>query len=301
MATNADLRKRQMRKLKQAPACSECGQRETAADLLDTKLYWNALSTGARQFAVVEGPEQLLITTDDNRTGRIAFIKGGINTTRLEKAMDIAGLSRPGGTLVEVGAGFGGHAIAAVNRELFSKAIAVEPSPSAFRLLQANVALNGVTEQITCSPMALTQEGQLDLQLSTSAKSTMGSRTALPGSAPESLTSIPATTLDALAPTLNSSTDLVVIDVFGYEGAVLEGASSTIETGVAFMFTFSPQQTARYGCFGGIQSLLAQYGGWYDLSASEPERQSGGYLSDMYRSAVEADASAKIEILVTKN
>ena len=295
--TDPTLRKRQLRKLKQAPVCTECGRRASAADLLDSKQYWDALSTGARQLAVAEGPETLIVSTADRRTGRSVFIKGSVNTASIENAVALAGISASTGTIVDVGAGYGARSIAAVSRGIFTRAVAIEPSPQMFRLLQANVALNGLVDSVSCVEAALAPSAETEIAVSEPPKNPADARVVSPDTAGSVVPAV--TTLDEVAPGLTSESDLIVLDVAGYEGAVLSGASTAISTGTPVLFRFSPSLTSRYDCFAGIQSLLAHHGGWYDLGVAEPERQSGGYLSDIYRSTVEAQATASIEVLVT--
>lgn len=298
MVTDADRRKRQLRKLKQAPPCPECGRRESAADLVNAKQYWDALSLGVRQYAVAEGPENLIVSTADRKGGRSAFIKGSVNTTLLERALGVAGLDQPAGTLVHVGAGVGGLAIAAVHRGLFVRSVAIEPTPDVFRLLRANIVLNGVDDSVTALDTALSSAGTTPVILAPWGKNPTDQRVVATGD-PKGETFTPSvTTLGDAVPDLGP-TDLLVLDVAGYEGTVLAGSASAIAAGVPVLLTFSPLLTARYDGFDGIQSLLAHHGGWYDLSASEPQRQSGGLLSDMYRESVAAQASASVTILVT--
>jgi FkbM family methyltransferase len=298
VVSDADRRKRQLRKLKQAPPCPECGRRESAADLVNPKQYWDALSLGVRQYAVAEGPETLIVSTADRKGGRSAFIKGSVNVTVLEKVLATAGSPQPAGTMVHVGAGIGGLAIAAVNRGLFTQSVAIEPVPDLFRLLQANIILNGVDGRVTSINAALAPSSTTSLSLAPWGKNPTDQRVvAAEDPKGESLSPTVSTVQEAV-PDLGRD-DLLVLDVAGYEGKVLAGSAAAIAAGVPVVFTFSPLLTARYDGFDGIQSLLAHHGGWYDLSAAEPLRQSGGLLSDMYRDAVAAQASASVTILVT--
>ncbi len=265
--------------------------------MLDSKQYWDALSTGARTLAIAEGPETLIVSTADRRTGRSVFVKGSVNTSSLEKAVALAGISASAGTIIDVGAGYGARSISAVGRGVFSRALAIEPSPTMFRLLRANVALNDADDKVTCLNVALAPTAETEIAISTSFKNPADAKTVPPESASAVLPTV--MTLDDVAPGISGESDLIVLDVAGYEGSVLAGASSAIAAGTPVLFRFSPLLTSRYDCFAGIQSLLAAHGGWYDLGTAEPERQSGGYLSDMYRTTVDAQATASLEILVS--
>jgi FkbM family methyltransferase len=296
-----DQRKRELRKLKRVPGCTECGKRPSAADLLDPTEYWDALAKTGRRLAVAEGEEAILVRVGDKRFGRSTFTKGRVDTALLERALPLTGITLPGGTLVDVGAGVGGLAVASVRRGLFAKAIAIEPDPDNFRLLKANAVLNDVDESITCVDRALAPDATTPLGLATSRKNPGDSKTILATSEATPDVALAVSTLDAVAPGLSKATDLVVLDVAGFEGAVLAGAKSTIASGVAVLLRFWPREIERYGEAESIHALVAHHGGWYDLSSPTPERQSAGYLKDLYRSAIEAGSASSIEVLVTSD
>lgn len=63
------------------------------------------------------------------------------------------------GTLVQAGAGPGIVTVAALRRYGFSRALACEPDPSAFRMLRLNAAANGLLGRVQALPLALDGDG----------------------------------------------------------------------------------------------------------------------------------------------
>jgi FkbM family methyltransferase len=63
-------------------------------------------------------------------------------------------------TVVDVGANLGMICIALLRENFFAKAIAFEPSPRNFRLLEKNVAQNDLQSRIECFPVALSSEDE---------------------------------------------------------------------------------------------------------------------------------------------
>lgn len=298
MVSIEDQRKRELRKLKKAAPCPQCGRRESAADLLDQAQYWDALGKSGRQLAIAEGAETLIVRVRDRRAQRTAFIKGRVDIQTLERAMTLAGITAPGGTLVDVGAGVGAQAVAAIQRGLFERVIAVEPDPENFRVLAANIALNDLGDRITAVRAALGSAPGARLGLAMSRKTPGDSRT-VPLDDSASDTDVAETlTLDAVAPSLEGGRDLIHVDVNGYEGKVLEGGTKALASGAAAVLHFSPREVARYGAIDAIQAAVTARGGWFDLGQPEPDKQSGGYLRDLYQGAVDADAGSAMEILL---
>lgn len=62
--------------------------------------------------------------------------------------------------VVDIGANLGMICIALLRENFFEKAVAFEPSPRNFRLLQKNVAQNGLSDKIECFPLALSSENK---------------------------------------------------------------------------------------------------------------------------------------------
>jgi FkbM family methyltransferase len=71
------------------------------------------------------------------------------------------------GTLYDVGANIGMISTGMLRHGEFRDAVAFEPAPGNFALLQQNVAQNGLTDRVVCMPYALSAEaGTLRLELS---------------------------------------------------------------------------------------------------------------------------------------
>lgn len=124
------------------------------------------------------------------------------------------------GTFLDIGANIGNHSIFAAKVLKAPKVIAVEPFPSAYRILRCNIALNDLFSTIIHVPVAL------------SSSDCLGSMTSLEGNLgltvlSEGVGDIPVRKGDDIF--ADEDIGFVKIDVEGAEMKVLEGMISTLE------------------------------------------------------------------------
>jgi FkbM family methyltransferase len=136
-------------------------------------------------------------------------------------------------TVVDLGANVGMICIALLREGFFENAIAFEPSPRSFRLLEKNVAQNGFGEKIRCFPLALSSsDGEIEFELAADnsgdsrVKST--SEAGAMGEQKRETVAVKAKTFDSFLdqnPSVNAAEiDLIWIDIQGHEGHFFEGA-----------------------------------------------------------------------------
>ncbi len=131
-------------------------------------------------------------------------------------------LLRPGDLFVDVGANIGSYTLLACGGA-GANGIAFEPDPEAFGWLQRNVQLNGLTAQVEAHRRALGAEaGQVTFSIGQDTINHVIAGTDTTGGQ-----TVQVTTLDTV---LRAKCPVVMkIDVEGYETAVIDGATATLE------------------------------------------------------------------------
>jgi FkbM family methyltransferase len=128
--------------------------------------------------------------------------------------------------LFDIGAHFGIFSLAAAR--IGGKAVAVDPSPLATRMIAAQSTLNGFEDRIRVLRAAVgSAEGSIEL-LSSGAFS-YGYFKAAKGRLKRDLTEVRSVTIDSLATVFGAPTH-IKIDVEGYEAEVLRGARKTLNS-----------------------------------------------------------------------
>lgn len=127
--------------------------------------------------------------------------------------------------LLDIGAHFGVFSLAAAR--LGGKAIAIDPSPIATRMIARQSRLNHLTDSIRIVQAAVNDGGGAVEMLSAGVFSD-GYFKITPGRAKSELTSTPAITIDQLVSQYGVPSH-IKIDVEGHEAAVLRGARATLD------------------------------------------------------------------------
>ena len=164
------------------------------------------------------------------------------------------------GTVLDIGANNGVISIGMLTRGEFAQAIAIEPDPRNFAIMQDNVAANGLGERFACLNFAASnQPSELQFELSENNFGDHRVRSLRPeDSAPElfgeserRVISVPAETIDSLLAGLPAKftqpVSLVWIDVQGYEGYVFQGAMDLLSRGVPVVSEVWPYGIRRAG------------------------------------------------------
>lgn len=160
---------------------------------------------------------------------------------------------RPNDLFMDVGANVGSYTVLAAGA-VGASVIAVEPLPSTFAKLRANIAYNSLTERVDPQCCGLSSSaGEL---VFTSGLDTMN-RIALPGETLSTL-AVPVLTMDELC--AGRAPHLLKIDVEGHEAAVLEGGRKTLAApGVEAVLMETNESGAKFGV--SDESLIATMNG----------------------------------------
>ncbi len=164
------------------------------------------------------------------------------------------------GTLLDVGANNGVISIGMLNEGEVKRAIAIEPEPRNFRLLQKNIALNGLEENFVILPYAVSDgNATLEFELSSDnfgdhrvrVDSDSGCATELYNESRREVIKVKADQLDKLLESVDENftqnISLIWVDVQGYEAHVFRGAKRVLGTNVPVMSELWPYGMARAG------------------------------------------------------
>ena len=230
-----------------------------------------------RRFAFVERASRITPHVAVEKEGALFFVptrqKAGIDRfakrewkekrhlQRALEALEAVGVDVPRSTFVDVGAHIGTTTITAVHRFGFRSALAFEPELGNFRLLRANLGMNGLEASIRTFNVALSDRvGNAELAL----QSANGTRHHLleAGETADETVRVPVTTLDSfvahgrLDP---AEAGLLWLDVEGHELEVLQGANRLLECSVSLVMEFAPRKLRRDGRLRSLHRLLAEH------------------------------------------
>jgi FkbM family methyltransferase len=227
-----------------------------------------AVETGASSVSssvAVEDEGTLFFLPTRQKAGVDRFLKPEWKESRhLQRALDAlerVGVEVPRTTFVDVGAHIGTTAITAVRRFGFESALAFEPELGNFRLLRANVGVNGLETAVRTFNVAVSNRvGVAELKL----RPRMGSKQRLIGGdeVGANTVRVPLTTLDSVVAdgTLDpAQASLLWLDIEGHELEALEGAQRLLERSVPIVMEFIPRGLRREGRLAALGSLLGQH------------------------------------------
>jgi FkbM family methyltransferase len=232
------------------------------------------------RFAFVDGAESYVVNTKDKTISALVYRDGAFDFDKFEKAVSLLrSLGIRPQRLYDIGANIGTICIPAVKRGLVKTAVGFEPEPTNYRLLVANIHLNGLEECIVHHRVALgARRGEkLAFELS---PDNMGDHRVRVSSGEElyaeskrALIEVPSETFDGVVGEVDAKSSLIWIDVQGYEGRVFEGARAAIAVNVPIVLEVAPYLVDRAGCRASLKWAVAQYSVFYNLSAESPVQQ----------------------------
>jgi FkbM family methyltransferase len=205
-----------------------------------------------------------VLASDDLGVGRSLFVnRGREESETLEKALRILrAQDRPvGRVLLDIGANIGTTTIPALVHGGFDSAIACEPAPGNFRLLELNLVANGLTTRVQAEQVAVSDTvGHATLALS--ARNSGDHRlTDDPRLLKKRDTvKVSTKTIDSLVDQSGHSPEdlgLIWIDAQGHEARILGGAQRALAAGVGVVCEFAPALLDGSGSLEALTSLLA--------------------------------------------
>jgi FkbM family methyltransferase len=228
---------------------------------LARKLRWQMLYAGKRRDVTVDTWNgRLTFDSRDKLIGKYLYVQRAYERRYIERALAVLerdGWLTRGGTLLDVGANIGMICIALLRHGWCARAIAFEPAPANLRLLEHNIAQNGLADRIVRQPLALSSgDGEMELELSD--YNSGDNRLRAPNGASAGAwhedrrvtVRVPVRRLDdvlAEHPAGASDVRLIWLDIQGHEGQFFEGARDTIGRGIPVVSEFWPYGILRSG------------------------------------------------------
>jgi len=228
------------------------------------KLRWVRVHRGpSRDITVDSWNGRLTVNSRDWFIGKALFVDRAYEPETIAQAMaalEAGGwVKRDGqGIVVDIGANIGMITTALLRHGWFERAVCIEPSPANLRLLRINLAQNDLEKRSTVVGVAMSSApGELAFELSDT--NTGDNRVRVPGAAgtPGAFKEerrveikVPVDTLDhtlASAGIAARDVKLLWMDIQGFEGKCLEGASATLAAGMPVILEFWPYGIARSG------------------------------------------------------
>jgi FkbM family methyltransferase len=193
-----------------------------------------------------------VVPTDDPTLGKL-FVRSEKDKERavllraLERLAE-AGVEVRRETFVDVGANVGTAAFAALGAG-FERVVAIEPVPSTFRLLRANLVLNGVEESVRALQLALSDRaGTTAIDVSQGARKARLTETGGEEVAVARLDDV-----------VEDEVDFLLVDAEGHEVQVLAGAERVLGSGVPLVLELNPKLLALAGRRDELPRLLARH------------------------------------------
>lgn len=240
----------------------------------------------------------------DRFIGQGLFLDGTYDPEKVDQSLSL--IKRHGadnkGVLLDIGANIGTICIPLVVDGTFDSAIAFEPDPRNFRLLQKNIAQNGLQSKITAMPYALSEApGEMQLQLSDRnfGDHRLGNVDHEAGT--EAVT-VQVDTLDNLLLKLSipaKDIGLLWMDVQGHEQYVLAGANSVLDEKCPMVVEFWPHglKAAGTDLVQYCQLLTKHFGRFYDLGSPAPTPRPPEELDDIVKTYAGLDRFTDLLLL----
>lgn len=224
--------------------------------------------------------EAFFVDSSDNFMSREVYHSGASQFSTLDAGFRLIESERrvdlKDWTLIDIGANIGVICIPAVARGMCAKAIAIEPTPKTTRLLRANIALNGLEERIVVYETALSdREGRAEFELSED--NTGDNRLSIDaaenayGEGARRKISVTVKKFDDLFAGLNMHNCVVWLDVQGFEGFVLAGASKIALAKTPLVMEFWPYGIRRTQSLPLLLAALQSYDRFCVLSRFDEE------------------------------
>lgn len=228
------------------------------------RLRWEALSKSSKRVTIHTKQGIFTVLSEDQVIGKALYCYREFELDLISKAMDLLRSSsnfpqKGEGTLVDIGANNGIISIALLNSGEMEKAIAIEPEPQNFSLLQHNVKQNGLSDRVLCLQYAASdRKGEILFELSSNnfgdhrvRVSSQMDGNELYNESSRRVITVNSDLLDSIladAPDIFSQNiSLMWIDVQGHEGHVFMGARNFLSKGIPVVSEIWPYAIRRTG------------------------------------------------------
>lgn len=214
--------------------------------------------------------ENYIFSTNDRFIGHNLYIKGHFDFEKFELALQIIGNDFQPELLIDIGANIGTICIPAIKRNLFKKAIAIEPEPFNFKLLKLNTILNNVDHQIEIHNVALSdiENAELEFGYSYDNYGDHRLRKNKKQDTDREFIKLKTQTLEKFIDVSKIENTLIWIDTQGFEGFILKGISLILHSYKPYLvIEFDPKHLIMTESFEIFETVIMQsrYTKFYDL------------------------------------
>ena len=237
---------------------------------------WGLNKRFRKSVTAVTKQGRFTVLTADDAIGKVLYARGQYELELMTKATALLRSlgrcpPRGQGTIADIGANNGVISVGMLYTGQFARAIAIEPEPRNFSLLQYNIKQNGFENDIICLPYAASsQEGELVFELSSDnfgdhrvrTNSVVHEGEEKFGESGRRVIRVKSQTLDALLlnvpDSFSSSLALVWVDVQGYEAFVFRGGQKLFSKSVPVVSEIWPYGMLRAGVTKEYYSKIAK-------------------------------------------
>lgn len=196
--------------------------------------------------------------------GTKIFRKGHFERPNVERLLSVLrqrGLSIEGRAMLELGANIGTQTVYFSLARAFRHIVAVEPDPRNYRLLQTNIAQNGLEDRVTPLQFAVGERhGEIDFFQH---RNNHGKSSALRQSPSDIQITVPVRPVDEILAMANVAAEdigLIWMDIEGYEPVACRSMSFLMARQVPLYMEFSPVFYGRQGTEEFVNLLSRFYG-----------------------------------------
>jgi FkbM family methyltransferase len=257
---------------------------------------WSNIGMNSEKFTLVDSfREQYMVFTGDQVISREIYLRGEFDFLKLHRAWKFLQKNHPRSNkvLLDVGANLGSICIPAIARGYFETAIAIEADPVIAECLYNNIILNHLENRVMVHAVAAGPRGVQSTQFVLDDENYGSSHVVNEANASKSVS---VRSIDELVPN-PSEVGLVFIDVEGYEGNVLLGASNLISLGTPIALEFSPKLVANHMPKTDFVALLQRYSGFISLNDPLQKFYPIGELAQIWEDYLTEDENEQTDLL----
>jgi len=178
------------------------------------------------------------VFSNDQHISKQISLHGEFDFYKLVRAHALISPSNRQPILIDVGANIGPICVPAISRGFFREALALEAGTDFAELLKRNLALNEIQKSVEVLNVAVGDVDFGNVSLLIEGDNFGASRVL--GSESLSKSLVPLRTLDSLV-RKPEEVGLIFMDIEGFEGRAILGATKLIDSGVPLLIEFSPQ------------------------------------------------------------
>jgi FkbM family methyltransferase len=233
-------------------------------------------------FFLIQTKELYLCSTLDKGISKDLFMHGEYGLKNFYSTLKILGIEKIR-TLIDVGANIGVISIPVLVRDLAQNAICIEPNLFNYNLLKVNIFLNELEDRVKLVRAAASDHnGTLNLQINLDSYGDHEINYDSFDLKQLKTDTVPAVSLDDIVGSLDKKTDLIWMDIQGYEMIALNGLSNNLKKSIPLVFEFWPKGLENYGGIKNIEKLLSHYSFFIDLQDPTFKTRSISDLVELY-------------------